>query len=137
GPTCFGASFVPITGSQVAQAGTLTLNFTDANNATLGFTVAGVTRTVGITRQVFPVAQTAPPAIDYTDLWWNPNEAGWGMAITHQYGDIFLAWYVYDGSGKPFWYVASNCVVSGSSCSGPLYRTTSAPFGSTYDASLF
>jgi hypothetical protein len=28
-------------------------------------------------------------------------------------------------------------VVSGSSCSGTLYRTTSAPFGPTYDPSLF
>ena len=86
-----------------------------------------------ITRQVFPVAQTAPPAVDYTDLWWNPNQSGWGMAITQQYGDIFLAWYVYDANGKPMWYVASNCVVSGSSCSGPLYRTTGPVFATTFD----
>ena len=137
GPTFFGTDLHPISGSQVTQSGTLSINFTDANNATLNFTVAGVTRTVAITRQIFPVTPTAPPAVDYTDLWWNPNEAGWGMAITHQYGDIFLAWYVYDANGKPMWYVASNCVVSGSSCSGTLYRTTSAPFGPTYDTSLF
>ena len=124
GPTFFGTNFTPIT-------------FADANNATLAFTVSGVTRTVAITRQVFPITPTAPPAVDYTDLWWNPNEAGWGMAITHQFGDIFLAWYVYDTSGKPSWYVASNCTVSGSSCSGTLYRTTSAPFGPTYDPSQF
>ena len=45
------------------------------------------------------------------------NESGWGMAMAHQFGNIFLAWYVYDGSGSPVWYVASNCMVSGSSCS--------------------
>jgi len=136
GPTFFGVAFTPIASSQVSQAGTLTVNFADANNATMNFTVAGVTRTVAIKRQVFPVAATSPPAVDYTDLWWNAAESGWGMAITQQYGNIFLAWYVYDASGNPFWYVASNCVVSGSSCSGKLYRTTGAPFGPTYDQSL-
>ena len=140
GPRFFGVNFVPLASNpdaQVSQAGALTLTFADANNADVTFTVAGVTRTVAITRQIFDVPHTASPAVDYTDLWWNPNESGWGMAISHQYGDIFLAWYVYDANGKPMWYVASNCVVSGSSCSGTLYRTTSAPFGPTYDANLF
>ncbi|MCP6769076.1 hypothetical protein NL529_29945, partial [Klebsiella pneumoniae] len=51
----------------------------------------------------------------------------------HQSGNIFLAWYVYDASGQATWYVASNCVVSGSSCSGTLYRTTGPPFGPTFN----
>jgi hypothetical protein len=40
-----------------------------------------------------------------------------------------------DSSGKPVWYVASNCAVSGSGCSGTLYRTTGPPFGPTFDSS--
>ena len=78
---------------------------------------------------------TATPAVDYSDLWWNPTESGWGMAMAHQSGNIFLAWYVYDGAGQPVWYVASNCVVSGSSCSGTLYKTTGPPFGPTFTSS--
>jgi hypothetical protein len=31
------------------------------------------------------------------------------------------------------WYVASNCAVSGSSCTGTLYRTTGPAFGPTFD----
>jgi len=57
------------------------------------------------------------------------------MAITQQASLMFLAWYVYDSSGKPMWYVASNCAVSGSGCSGALYRTTGPAFGPTFDSS--
>jgi hypothetical protein len=118
---------------QATQAGSLTLTFTDSNNASMNYTVGSNTRTVAIVRQPFSVAQTAPPAVDYTDLWWNPNESGWGMAMAQQFGNIFLAWYVYDTNGKPFWYVAPACSVSGSSCSGTLYRTTGPAFGPPLD----
>jgi hypothetical protein len=55
------------------------------------------------------------------------------MAVTQQYGVMFLAWYVYDSSGRPMWYVASSCVVAGSACSGTLYRTTGPAFGNSFD----
>jgi hypothetical protein len=70
--------------------------------------------------------------VDYTDLWWNPNESGWGMAMTQQYGVGFVAWYVYDADGKPTWQVAT-CTMSGSSCSGTLYQTRGPGFGSTFN----
>jgi len=73
---------------------------------------------------------------DYTDLWWNPGESGWGIAVLHQFSVMFLAWYVYDSAGKPVWYVASNCGVNASlnGCSGVLYRTTGPAFGPTFDS---
>ncbi len=135
GPTFFGAPFVPITSNQVSQAGTFRLTFTDANNGSMNYTVGTVTRTVSITRQPVGVGSVAP-AVDYTDLWWNPNESGWGMAMAQQNANIFLAWYVYDNTGKPVWYVASNCTVSGSSCSGTLYSTTGPPFGPTFSGPI-
>ena len=132
GPTFFGTAFNPSL-VHATQDGTLTLNFQDAGTASLSYSLPGFSRTVAIARQVFPVAQTATPAVDYTDLWWNSDESGWGMAITHQFGNIFLAWYVYDANGKPFWYVAPACTVEGSSCSGTLYRTTGPAFGPPLD----
>jgi hypothetical protein len=72
--------------------------------------------------------------VDYSDLWWNPNESGWGMAIAQQGSVMFLAWYVYDAAGKPVWYVASGCAVSGNGCSGALYRTTGPAFGPSFDS---
>ena len=132
GPTFFGGAF-DTNLVHATQAGNVTLTFQDANTASFNYTVGSSTRTVPIVRQVFPVAQSPTPAVDYTDLWWNASESGWGMAISHQFGNIFLAWYVYDANGKPFWYVAPACTVNGSGCSGTLYRTTGPAFGPPLD----
>ena len=97
------------------------------------YAMGSQTRTVAIVRAEISGRGYVAPAVDFTDLWWNPNESGWGMAIAQQFGNIFLAWYVYDATGKPFWYVAPSCTVSGSSCSGTLYRTTGPAFGPPLD----
>ena len=133
GPAFFGTTFNPAL-VNVVNAGTVQIAFQNANSALLTYNVGGQTRTVAITRQVFQTGTTAP-AVDYTDLWWNPDESGWGMAVTHQYGILFLAWYVYTNTGKPMWYVASNCAANGNGCSGTLYRTTGPVFGPTFDSS--
>ncbi len=132
GVAFFGHDFDP-TLYHPSQVGTLQLTFQNTNAASMTYVIGSQARTVAIVRQIFPVAATSPPAVDYTDLWWNPNESGWGMAIAQQFGNIFLAWYVYDATGKPFWYVAPSCTVSGSSCSGTLYRTTAPAFGPPLD----
>jgi hypothetical protein len=131
GPVFFGAAFNP-TSEHVQQVGTLHVAFQDANDATMTYSVGANTRTVPITRQVFQTG-TTPPAVDYSDLWWNPNESGWGMGISQQFGMMFLAWFVYDSSGAPAWFVAPACAMSGSSCSGDLYQTTGPAFGPSFD----
>ncbi len=131
GPVFFGVPFNPSL-DNVTAVGNLQVSFANANNASMTSTVAGQTRSVAITRQPITSGQT-PPAVDYTDLWYNASESGWGIAMAHQFGVIFLAWYVYDASGNPVWYVASNCTMAGSSCSGTLYRTTGPAFGPTFD----
>ncbi len=130
GPTFFGTAFNPGAVNVVA-AGSLTVTFQDTTTGSITYTVGTQTRTVAITRQ--PIASGAAAGVDYTDLWWNPNESGWGMAIAEQGSVMFLAWYVYDSSGKPVWYVASDCAVSGNGCSGTLYRTTGPAFGPAFD----
>jgi len=131
GPNFFGGNFN--TGLVHANnVGTVQVNFRDANNATMTYTTGGQTRTVAIVRQ--PLASgTTPAAIDYTDLWWNPDESGWGMAIAQQFGITFMAWYVYDATGKPTWYVATGAM-NGSSTTATLYRTTGPAFGPTFDS---
>jgi hypothetical protein len=127
-----GTAFDPARVAAV-PVGNVQVRFTDAANASFTYTASGITRTVPVVRQ--PLATgTTPPAVDYTDLWYNPAESGWGMAIAQQFGIAFLAWYVYDSAGKPSWLVAT-CPMSGSSCSGALYRTTGPGFGPTFDAS--
>ena len=74
------------------------------------------------------------PTYDYSDLWFNPGEAGWGVAVLHHPSNIaFIAWYTYDAAGSPKWYVASSCPMVGDGCSGTLYETTGPPFGPTFN----
>jgi hypothetical protein len=133
GPRFFGVPF-DSSGVHPTATGTLQVDFRDSSNASMTYTVGGQSRTVAIGRQVFQSGAT-PPAVDYTDLWWNPSENGWGLSVTHEYGVMFLAWFVYDDTGKPMWYVASNCTVNaaGNGCSGTLYSTTGPAFGPTFD----
>lgn len=131
GPTFFNAVFNPAL-VHVATVGSLTVNFQDANTATMSYTVNGQSRTVPIIRQVFQTG-TTQPAVNFTDLWWNPNESGWGLLVSHEFNVMFLAWFVYDANGLPVWYVASDCVVNGNGCTGDLFRTTGPPFGPTFD----
>lgn len=107
------------------QVGTASLDFTDINNTTMVITINGVTNTKVLTRQIYATGIT-PPSVDYTDLWWNVAEDGWGIALTQQYGTIFASWYTYDSTGKPIWYVAANCPVTPTGCTSFLYRVTGA-----------
>lgn len=46
------------------------------------------------------------PRMDYTGLWWNPADPGWGLSIWHDVRDNTLAaWYSYGADGKAQWYV--------------------------------
>lgn len=107
----------------VSSVGTGTLAFSDANTGTFSYTINGMAGSKSITRQVFATG-TTPPPVDYTDLWWNSNESGWGVSLTQQYGMLFAAWYGYNSSGNAVWYVASSCPVAGSGCTGDLYQVT-------------
>jgi YVTN family beta-propeller protein len=110
-------------GKVVSSVGSGTLTFADANTATFSFTINGVAGSKSIVRQEFATGATQPVE-NYIDLWWNPDESGWGVALTQQYGMIFAAWYGYDSTGNAVWYVASSCPVAGSGCTGDLYQVT-------------
>lgn len=43
-------------------------------------------------------------------FWWNPNESGRGYSIEIQDNFMFLAAYVYDGTGLPVWFTAQGTV---------------------------
>lgn len=107
--------------------GTGTLTFSDANNGHFAYTINGASGSKTISREFFS-SGTAPSAYDYTDLWWNASESGWGIALAQDSGMIFAAWFTYDNTGKAIWYVASNCTLasaaSETSCTGNLYQVS-------------
>jgi lysyl endopeptidase len=42
-------------------------------------------------------------AADYTDLWFNPAENGWGMSVSQHGQTQFVVLYIYDNNGQPLW----------------------------------
>ena len=83
---------------------------------------------------------TAPLAssttTDFSDLWWDPDESGWGVNLIQQRDILFATLFVYNQAGQPEWYVASNVSLVSTAdgiltFSGPLYRTTGPWFGAT------
>ncbi|HEX4780017.1 MAG TPA: YncE family protein [Usitatibacter sp.] len=113
--------------------GIATFSFTDGDNGTFSASIGGAQVGKPITRQVFgPVpACTAGgfpgPQPNYTDIWWESpagSESGWGLFITHQGDNLFIAWFTYDVDGRPLWLVGSNIAKTGNgSYSGALYQT--------------
>jgi lysyl endopeptidase len=62
---------------------------------------------------------------NYTDLWWNPSESGWGVNVNHQDDTLFATLFTYDAGGKSLWLSMSSGVKQpDGSYFGDLYRTT-------------
>jgi len=90
--------------------------------------------------QVYPniasyLGPVAAPTADYTDLWWNPNESGWGLNLTqHPSNVVFGVWYTYEADGTRTWYVMPNGTwTTASTYTGPLYATTGPSFVGTFN----
>lgn len=62
---------------------------------------------------------------NYTSLWWDPEEPGWGLAVSHQGDTTFGTLFTYDGRNNPVWMVMSNGLQkSAGAFAGPLYRAS-------------
>lgn len=76
----------------------------------------------------------AQPSFNYSDLWWTSTESGWGISLLHHPSNVvFGAWFTYDDSGNPKWYVVPYCPLVGDYCFGTLYETTGSPFAQAFD----
>src|SRR4051812_7271137 len=53
-----------------------------------------------------PATPTVSPAFDFSDLWWNPNESGWGLnLVQHATSKVFGVMYTYEAPNRPLWLV--------------------------------
>jgi hypothetical protein len=85
---------------------------------------AGLSQWLGPETRANPVAT---PLYDYSDLWWNAAESGWGLSIAQHGAALFAAWYVYDEGGNPTWFVIPGGQwTSSTDFQGDLYATTGA-----------
>jgi hypothetical protein len=68
-------------------------------------------------------------AADYTDIWWNPAENGWGVNLVQSDNFIFATFFVYGPNNQPIWY-AGNLNADGiGNYTGGLYVTTGTYLG--------
>lgn len=86
-----------------------------------------------------PGAARRFPLADYTGMWWNPQESGWGLSINQSASDaLFGALFVYDAQNRAQWFtIQPGGWTSSKRWEGPLYRTTGPYFAApTYDPRL-
>jgi hypothetical protein len=95
--------------------------------------------------EVLPRAEIAiypPPAhpiADYSGLWWNSQESGWGLSIHQSARDtLFAALFVYDAGHDAQWFtIQPGGWTSATRWTGIVYRTTGPHFSSPgYDPRL-
>ncbi len=99
----------------VTQVGSAQMSFAASGDLTLSYNVFGVQQT----RQLEPFVFVADPpscfstldaragARNYSDLWWNSREPGWGLTLAHQGDIVFALWYTYGAGGRDQWISAS------------------------------
>ena len=83
-------------------------------------------------------ALAASTSTDFTDLWFNPSEEGWGVNVVHQRDILFVTMFVYGPDNKPTWYVGSDVRLSSINegvltYSGTLYKTSGPYFGGPFN----
>lgn len=76
---------------------------------------------------------------DLSDIWWNENESGWGVTVTHQREVLFLTFFVYGADGRASWYTGQATNVGQDSrgaliFKGDMYQFTGPAFGPTFNA---
>jgi len=114
------------------QVGIAGVFFFNRDKAIFGASVNGTSVFKQIRIQEFgqvPVclftAASRATATNYSDLWWNSQEDGWGINLAHQGDVIFATWFTYNSSGAPSWLVADALRrTAPGTYSGPLYATT-------------
>ena len=85
-----------------------------------------------------PAAAQSVPAANYSDMWWNPSESGWGISFAQHPGSnqAFAVWYTYDprdlvasGRSKPLWFVVpGGRWATPTRFTGTAYVTDGVPF---------
>jgi hypothetical protein len=81
------------------------------------------------------LAPAPTSSTDYTDLWWNPNESGWGLnLVQHPSRIIFAVWYTYGADGKRVWYhMSTGSWTSTNTYTGTIYATSGGAFDAPFN----
>jgi cytochrome c553 len=76
------------------------------------------------------------PTYDLTDLWWNPQEPGWGLNLIQHSpsNNVFGVLYTYEASRRPLWLVmAGGRWTTTLQFEGDLFRTSGPHYNQPFD----
>lgn len=138
GPPYF-AAFNP-NAVTVTRVGSAAIDFAPpgqaAGTALFTYTIGSVSGSKQIQRQ--PFGSGAPAwGTDVTDIWWNPNESGWGLTLAQHGNNVFGVWFTYDANGQPLFVVMPGVTFNAAnSFSGELFTTRGPYYGAPFNASL-
>ena len=140
GPSSFSAPTFDVQSVHANKVGPGFIAQDDADHVRVNMS-EGVVRS--LTRQAFGAVPScsfgltgdAATDVNFTDLWWNSSESGWGINLAHQGDTIFAAWYTYATNGAPLFLVATvhETATGSATFEGDLYRA-SGPAGKTLSA---
>lgn len=84
-------------------------------------------------------APAAAPAENFSGMWWNPAEPGWGVSLVQgPSGAVFATVYAYDADGSSMWIAMPDPKWSSARViEGALYLTHGQPLEAAYDAAKF
>jgi hypothetical protein len=84
---------------------------------------------------VAPPARATTYSTDFTDLWFNANESGWGVNVIQQFNTMFVTMFIYGTDTAPRWFVAPDVEPSPAGSqnvfTGQLFQTTGPSFTAT------
>lgn len=121
--------------ANIARVGSLTFSPRADGSADLAYEAAGVKRATTVTRQVFAAERACgwkvgtstrtAAAANYTALWYDAAQPGWGLALSHRGDTAFGVHFGYDAAGAPTWSVMSNGERGGGATfGGEIYQPT-------------
>lgn len=75
-------------------------------------------------------------AREFTDVYYDPAESGWGMFLVQSDTTQFVAFFIYGADGKPTWYVAILADNGAGSYTGDLLATTGTYFADPWQGDI-
>ncbi len=73
-------------------------------------------------------------ADNYSDIWWNPRESGWGLTIADHETTLWAIWFTYRQNGAPTWMYVPGGTFSNDkrNFTGDIYQTTGPSYRTAY-----
>lgn len=74
-------------------------------------------------------------AVDHTDVWYIPEESGWGANVVESDDFLFVTFFIYGADNKPTWYTAQLTLDSTGNYNGKLFASTGTFYSMPWKAS--